>query len=109
MDKNASTKLASRFTTRPHQIIQNTAGSPPVADRRRWRSATRTRRTNLPELRLTTTSVALTVAALSAEEFASLFCVEAWRALARNKLRSTLAAVAIMIGIASVVCVVAIG
>jgi putative ABC transport system permease protein len=46
---------------------------------------------------------------LSAEEFASLFCVEAWRALARNKLRSTLAALAIMIGIASVVCVVAIG
>jgi putative ABC transport system permease protein len=39
----------------------------------------------------------------------SLFCVQALRALARNKLRSTLAALAIMIGIGAVVCVVAIG
>jgi putative ABC transport system permease protein len=39
----------------------------------------------------------------------SLFCVQAVRALARNKLRSTLAALAIMIGIGAVVCVVAIG
>jgi putative ABC transport system permease protein len=38
-----------------------------------------------------------------------LFFREAWRALARNRLRSTLAALAIMIGIAAVVCVVAIG
>jgi hypothetical protein len=65
--------------------------------------------TTVPELRLTTTFVARTVRPLSTEEFASLFCIEAWRALARNKLRSTLAALAIMIGIASVVSVVAIG
>src|SRR5438270_3957088 len=39
----------------------------------------------------------------------SLFCVHALRSLARNKLRSALAAVAIMIGIGAVVCVVAIG
>jgi len=39
----------------------------------------------------------------------SLFCLEALRALGRNKLRSALAALAIMIGIAAVVCVVAIG
>src|SRR5919109_4169029 len=38
-----------------------------------------------------------------------LFFREAWRALTRNRLRSTLAALAIMIGIAAVVCVVAIG
>src|SRR5437660_2356533 len=43
------------------------------------------------------------------EAAAALFCVQAFRALARNKLRSALAAVAIMIGIAAVVCVVAIG
>ncbi len=40
---------------------------------------------------------------------AHLFFREAWRALARNRLRSVLAALAIMIGIAAVVCVVAIG
>ena len=40
---------------------------------------------------------------------AELFVVEAIRALSRNKLRSTLAAIAIMIGIGAVVCVVAIG
>src|SRR5438105_4097765 len=39
----------------------------------------------------------------------SLFCVEAVRALLRNKLRSALAAVAIMIGVAAIVCVFAIG
>ena len=39
----------------------------------------------------------------------ALFFREAWRALARNRLRSALAALAIMIGIAAVVCVVAIG
>jgi putative ABC transport system permease protein len=38
-----------------------------------------------------------------------LFVIQAARALTRNKLRSTLAAVGIMIGIAAVVCVVAIG
>src|SRR2546428_12399242 len=43
------------------------------------------------------------------EAAAALFCVEAFRALARNKLRSALAAVAITIGIAAVVCVIAIG
>src|ERR1700682_4603059 len=40
---------------------------------------------------------------------AELFFREAVRALSRNKLRSTLAATAIMIGIAAVVCVAAIG
>src|SRR2546430_16845427 len=40
---------------------------------------------------------------------AELFVVEAVRALSRNKLRSTLAAIAIMIGIGAVVYVVAIG
>src|SRR5437899_12876569 len=40
---------------------------------------------------------------------AELFVVEAVRALSRNRLRSTLAAIAIMIGIGAVVCVVAIG
>jgi putative ABC transport system permease protein len=39
----------------------------------------------------------------------NLFFREAWRALGRNRLRSALAALAIMIGIAAVVCVVAIG
>src|SRR5260370_9418447 len=39
----------------------------------------------------------------------SLFFGEGGRALSRNKLRSTLAAMAIMIGIGAVVCVVAIG
>ncbi|MCA1825951.1 MAG: ABC transporter permease [Myxococcales bacterium] len=39
----------------------------------------------------------------------SLFCVHAIRSLVRNKLRSVLAAIAIMIGIGAVVCVVAIG
>jgi putative ABC transport system permease protein len=39
----------------------------------------------------------------------SLFLVQACRALLRNRLRSLLAAVAIMIGIGAVVCVVAIG
>jgi len=39
----------------------------------------------------------------------TLFFREAVRALSRNKLRSTLAAIAIMIGIGAVVCVVAIG
>jgi putative ABC transport system permease protein len=39
----------------------------------------------------------------------SLFFREAWRALARNRLRSALAALAITIGIAAVVCVIAIG
>src|SRR2546423_9549198 len=43
------------------------------------------------------------------EATTALFCVEAFRALARNKLRSALAALAIMIGIAAVVCVIAIG
>src|SRR5438270_6334974 len=43
------------------------------------------------------------------ETLLSLFCVHALRSLARNKLRSVLAAVAIMIGIGAVVCVVAIG
>src|SRR5579859_6647058 len=38
-----------------------------------------------------------------------LFVVEALRGLVRNKLRSALAAIAIMIGIAAVVCVFAIG
>jgi len=47
------------------------------------------------------------VAAL--EPVAELFCTEALRALGRNKLRSALASLAIMIGIAAVVCVVAIG
>jgi putative ABC transport system permease protein len=45
----------------------------------------------------------------SLEATAALFCVEAFRALVRNKLRSTLAALAIMIGIGAVVCVIAIG
>src|SRR2546428_11601424 len=40
---------------------------------------------------------------------AELFVVEAVLARSRNKLRSTLAAIAIMIGIGAVVCVVAIG
>src|ERR1700674_1012761 len=40
---------------------------------------------------------------------ARLFFVEALRALARNRLRTTLAAIAVMIGIGAVVCVVAIG
>src|SRR5207245_5413924 len=40
---------------------------------------------------------------------AELFVREAVRALSRNKLRSVLAAIAIMIGIGAVVCVVAIG
>src|SRR5205085_9338761 len=40
---------------------------------------------------------------------AELFVREAFRALSRNKLRSALAAIAIMIGIGAVVCVVAIG
>src|SRR5256712_13483634 len=40
---------------------------------------------------------------------AQLFVVEAVGALSRNKLRSALAAIAIMIGIGAVVCVVAIG
>jgi putative ABC transport system permease protein len=39
----------------------------------------------------------------------NLFFREAWRALGRNRLRSALAAMSIMIGIAAVVCVVAIG
>ena len=43
------------------------------------------------------------------EPFTALFCTEALRALGRNKLRSALAGLAIMIGIAAVVCVVAIG
>ncbi len=43
------------------------------------------------------------------EPVAELFCTEALRALGRNKLRSALASLAIMIGIAAVVCVVAIG
>src|SRR2546423_14307400 len=43
------------------------------------------------------------------EATTALCCVEAFRALARNKLRSALAALAIMIGIAAVVCVIAIG
>jgi putative ABC transport system permease protein len=47
------------------------------------------------------------VAAL--EPVAALFFTEALRALGRNKLRSALASLAIMIGIAAVVCVVAIG
>jgi putative ABC transport system permease protein len=43
------------------------------------------------------------------ETAGTLFCLEAFRALLRNKLRSVLAALAIMIGIAAVVCVIAIG
>jgi putative ABC transport system permease protein len=43
------------------------------------------------------------------EAIAALMCREAFRSLGRNKLRSVLAAVAIMIGIAAVVCVIAIG
>jgi len=43
------------------------------------------------------------------EPFTALFCTEALRALGRNKLRSALAGLSIMIGIAAVVCVVAIG
>jgi putative ABC transport system permease protein len=43
------------------------------------------------------------------ETAGALFCLEAFRALLRNKLRSILAALAIMIGIAAVVCVIAIG
>src|SRR2546423_13605849 len=43
------------------------------------------------------------------EATTALFCVEAFRALARNKLRSALAGLAIMIGIAAVVGVIAIG
>src|SRR5438067_9384627 len=43
------------------------------------------------------------------EAATSRFCTEALRALRRNKLRSALASVAITIGIAAVVCVVAIG
>ena len=43
------------------------------------------------------------------ETTGALFCLEAFRALLRNKLRSVLAALAIMIGIAAVVCVIAIG
>src|SRR4051812_19802754 len=39
----------------------------------------------------------------------TLFCVEAVRALVRNKLRSALSAIGIMVGIAAVVLVVAIG
>jgi putative ABC transport system permease protein len=43
------------------------------------------------------------------EPLTELFCTEALRALGRNKLRSALAGLAIMIGIAAVVCVIAIG
>src|SRR6059058_5240256 len=43
------------------------------------------------------------------ETAGALFCLEAFRALLRNKLRSALAGLAIMIGIAAVVCVIAIG
>src|SRR5437763_10977204 len=43
------------------------------------------------------------------ETAGALFCLEAFRALLRNKLRSVLAGLAIMIGIAAVVCVIAIG
>src|SRR6267378_7344582 len=43
------------------------------------------------------------------ETATELFCTEALRAIGRNKLRSALAGLAIMIGIAAVVCVVAIG
>src|SRR3954464_7743277 len=43
------------------------------------------------------------------ETAAALFCLEAFRALLRNKLRTVLAALAIMIGISAVVCVIAIG
>ncbi len=43
------------------------------------------------------------------ETAGALFFLEAVRALVRNKLRSVLAALAIMIGIAAVVCVIAIG
>jgi len=38
-----------------------------------------------------------------------LFCREAFRALSRNKMRSTLSAIGIAVGIAAVVCVVALG
>ena len=47
--------------------------------------------------------------ATTSRALAELFVREAFRALSRNKLRSTLAAIAIMIGIGAVVCVVAIG
>jgi putative ABC transport system permease protein len=43
------------------------------------------------------------------ELLANLFFREAWRALARNRLRSALATLAIVIGIAAVVCVIGIG
>jgi len=43
------------------------------------------------------------------EAATALFFTEALRAIGRNKLRSALAGLAIMIGIAAVVCVVAIG
>src|SRR3989442_15874169 len=46
---------------------------------------------------------------MKGQELAELFVREALKALWRNKLRSTLAAIAIMIGIGAVVCVVAIG
>jgi len=46
---------------------------------------------------------------VSFQTSASLFCLQALRSLLRNKLRSVLAAIAIMIGIGAVVCVVAIG
>jgi putative ABC transport system permease protein len=49
------------------------------------------------------------VGAVAIELAIHLFFREAWRALGRNRLRSTLAALAIMIGIAAVVCVIAIG
>ena len=39
----------------------------------------------------------------------TLTCIEAFRSIRRNKLRSGLAAVAISVGIAAVVCVLAIG
>ncbi len=41
--------------------------------------------------------------------WARLFCVEAFRALARHKQRTALAGLGIMIGVAAVICVVAIG
>lgn len=41
--------------------------------------------------------------------FTRLFCVEALRALARHKQRTALAGLGIMIGVAAVICVVAIG
>src|SRR6266404_3228270 len=47
MERKASTKLASRLMTRPHQTVQNTPGSPPAAARYHWRTVVRTEGTDI--------------------------------------------------------------